>query len=115
MQGTTLKTCYVTDGGVWVVLKPERGKPLITECLCTRVKDRTTLSSRWDKHTLRLAAPVGSFITTSPGPGQLIGSVLGLMQRHGFAVPLGIIFPVEGIFPLELTCVLTPFPRKSFG
>ena len=24
-------------------------------------------------------------------------------------------FPVEGIVPLELTCVLTPFPKNSFG
>ena len=33
------------------------------------------------------------------------------MQRHGFDPPLGRIFPVEGIFPLELTWVLTPFPQ----
>ena len=24
-------------------------------------------------------------------------------------------FPVEGIFPLEFTWVLTPFPKNSFG
>ena len=32
-------------------------------------------------------------------------------QRRGFEPPLGI-FPVEGIFPLELTWVQTPFPQK---
>ena len=32
-------------------------------------------------------------------------------QRCGFEPPLGI-FLVEGIFPLELTWVQTPFPQK---
>ena len=51
--------------------------------------------------------------------GWLTGNVLGLlsclMQCHGFDPSLRRIFPVEGIFPLELTWVLTPFPKKSFG
>ena len=34
------------------------------------------------------------------------------MQHCGFDPPLKRIFPVEGIFPLELTWVLTPFPPK---
>ena len=34
-------------------------------------------------------------------------------QRRGFDPPLGH-FPVEGIFPLELTWVQTPFPQKLF-
>ena len=49
-----------------------------------------------------------------PGLEWLVGSVLGsrscLMQRRGFDAPLGIIFPAEGIFPLEVTLVLAPFP-----
>ena len=36
------------------------------------------------------------------------------MQRLGFDSPLRRIFPVEGIFPLKLTWVLTPFPKNSF-
>ena len=39
-----------------------------------------------------------------------------MMQCRGFHPPLGrVFFPVEGIFPLELTGVLTPFPKSSFG
>ena len=53
------------------------------------------------------------------GRNSSIGSVLGslscLMQRCGFDTPPRRIFPVEGIFPLELTWVLTPFPQNSFG
>ena len=56
---------------------------------------------------------------TGKGPGLLVGSVLGslscLMQRRGFHPPLKRILPVEGIFPLELTWVLTPFPKHSSG
>ena len=37
------------------------------------------------------------------------------MQRRGFNTPLGRIFPVQGIFPLEFTGVLTSFPQNSFG
>ena len=53
------------------------------------------------------------------GLDQLAGSVLGSlshsMQRHGFNPPLRRIFPIRGIFALELTWVLTPFPQNSFG
>ena len=38
-------------------------------------------------------------------------SLSGLMQHRGFNPPLGRIFPVEGIFPLELTGVQIPFPK----
>ena len=52
------------------------------------------------------------------GLEKLIGSVLGslscLMWHRGFGPPLRF-FPVEGIFPNELTWVLTPFPKNSFG
>ena len=33
------------------------------------------------------------------------------VQRNGFSPPLRRIFPIEGIFPLELTWVLTPFSK----
>ena len=53
------------------------------------------------------------------GLEYLVGSVLGslscLMQCHGFKPPLGRIFPVERICLLELTWVLNPFPKNSFG
>ena len=52
------------------------------------------------------------------GPEQLVSSVLSslslLMQGCGFDTPLGRFFLVEGIFPLELTWVLTPFPQNSW-
>ena len=47
--------------------------------------------------------------------GSVLGSLSCLMQCRGFDTHLGRIFPVEGIFPLELTWVLTPFPQNSFG
>ena len=37
------------------------------------------------------------------------------MQCHRFDPSLGRIYLVEGIFPMELTWVLTPFPQNSFG
>ena len=37
------------------------------------------------------------------------------MHRRGFDPPLRIFFPVERIFPLELTWVQTPFPQNSSG
>ena len=47
------------------------------------------------------------------GIAQLV--VLGLaVQCRGFDPPLGN-FPEEGIFPLELTWLQTPFPQNSFG
>ena len=60
-----------------------------------------------------------SFMNILMGWGleQFAGSVLGLlscvMQRRRFDPPLRRIFLVEGIFPLELTCVQTPFPQHS--
>ena len=45
---------------------------------------------------------------------SVLGSLPCLTQRRGFDPPLRRIFPVEGIFPLELTWVLTPFPKNSF-
>ena len=47
--------------------------------------------------------------------GRVLGSQSCLMQRRGFDPTLRRIFPVEGIFPLGLTWVLTPFPQNSFG
>ena len=47
--------------------------------------------------------------------GCVLGSLSCVMQCHGFDPPLGRIFPVERIFPLELAWVLTPFPHNSFG
>ena len=44
---------------------------------------------------------------------SVFGLLSCLMQCHGFDPPLRRIFPVEGIFPLELTWVLTPF-HKNF-
>ena len=59
-----------------------------------------------------------SDVKGNDGLELLVGSVLGslscLMQRRGFDPPLRRIFLVEGICPLELTWVLTPFPQKSF-
>ena len=37
------------------------------------------------------------------------------MQHRGFDPPLRNIFLVEGVFPLELSWVLTPFLQNSFG
>ena len=44
-----------------------------------------------------------------------MGSLSCLMQCCGFEPPLRRIFLVEGIFPLELAWVLTPFPQISLG
>ena len=59
-----------------------------------------------------------SDVKGNDGLELLVGSVLGslscLMQHGGFDPPLRRIFLVEGIYPLELTWVLTPFPQKSF-
>ena len=48
------------------------------------------------------------------GCNGLLGLMSCLMQHHGFHPPLRRIFPVEGIFLLELTWVLTPFSKNSF-
>ena len=52
----------------------------------------------------------------SRGPELLVGSVLDslkcLMQRRGFDLPLGRIFPDEGVFSFKLTWVLTTFPAN---
>ena len=47
--------------------------------------------------------------------GSVLGSLSCLMQCHGFDTPLRRIFPIEAIFPFELTWDLTPFPPKSYG
>ena len=46
--------------------------------------------------------------------GSLMGSLSCLMQHCGYRPPLRRIFQVEGIFPLELTWVLIPFPPNYF-
>ena len=68
------------------------------------------------RHPLECRRPgITPHCTWSSGGGNSsVGSVLGLlsclMQHHGFDPPLRRIFPVEVIFPLELTWVLTPSP-----
>ena len=47
--------------------------------------------------------------------GSVLGSLSSMMQHCGFDPPLRRIFLVEGIFPLELTWVLAPFPKNTFG
>ena len=44
----------------------------------------------------------------------VLGSLSCLMQFCWFSPPQRRIFPVERIFPLELTWILTPFPKISF-
>ena len=60
-----------------------------------------------------------TILRAASGPEMLVGSMLGslccLMQRPGFDPPLGRTFPVEGIFPLELTWVLSPVPKKTLS
>ena len=43
--------------------------------------------------------------------GGVLGSLSCLMQCSGFDPPLGRILSIEGIFPSELTWVLTPLPQ----
>ena len=46
----------------------------------------------------------------------MLDSLCCLMQSRGFDAPLGrMFFPVEGIFPLELTWILTLFPKKALS
>ena len=45
--------------------------------------------------------------------GSVFGSLSGLMQHHGFSPPLGRIFLVEGIFPLDFNMGSDPLPRLS--
>ena len=47
--------------------------------------------------------------------GSVLSSLFCVMQRCGFDSPLRRIFLVEWIFPLEVTWVLTPFPKNSLG
>ena len=52
------------------------------------------------------------YIKIYMGGNSSVGSAWArCLQRRGFDPPLGI-FSVEGIFPLELTWVQTPFPPK---
>ena len=88
----------------------------------TRLKDKTgllvvdCLSLTPVYPRVRSASTVESAVR---GWDSSAGSVLGplpcMMPRCRFHSPLRRIFPVEGIFPLELTWVLTQFPQKSFG
>ena len=51
-------------------------------------------------------------LMTFGGRNSSVGSAWARCpQRRGFDPPLGT-FSVEGIFPLELTWVQTPFPQK---
>ena len=51
-------------------------------------------------------------VITAGGRNSSVGSAWARCpQRRGFDPPLGT-FSVEGVFPLELTWVQTPFPQK---
>ena len=82
------------------------------------VKNWSWPKPRWVQKEMQLVWIVGQS-HPAQGPEYLVDSVLGslccLMQHRGFDPPLGRIFLVEGIFVLELTWVLTPFPQNSFG
>ena len=57
-------------------------------------------------------APLENFESRDGGRNSSVGSAWARCpQRRGFDPPLGT-FSVEGIFPLELTWVQTPFPQK---
>ena len=63
-----------------------------------------TWSPGWDR--------ISKTTTTIGGQNSSVGSAwVRWPQRRGFNPPLGT-FSVEGIFPLELTWVQTPFPPK---
>ena len=65
--------------------------------------------------TCTLLALNPRYIRAFGGRNSSVGSVWARCpQRRGFDPPLGT-FSVEGIFPLELTWVQTPFPKNSFG
>ena len=62
----------------------------------------------------RLGTPgaVGNFFG---GRNSSVGSAWARCQSVAGSILLWGHFPVEGIFPLELTWVQTPFPQNSFG
>ena len=49
------------------------------------------------------------------GRNSSVGSAWARCQSVAGSILLWGHFPVEGIFPLELTWVQTPFPQNSFG
>ena len=61
----------------------------------------------------------GSKVTLSlllfGGRNSSVGSAWARCQSVAGSILLWGHFPVEGIFPLELTWVQTPFPQNSFG
>ena len=73
----------------------------------------------WPKcqHVVSYLPLVSTILYPFQGAGIAIGSVLGLlpclMQCRRLNPPLRRFFPVEGIFHLELTWVLTLFPKKT--
>ena len=74
-------------------------------CLCCELK----LCSVSD---LRCLVALRQLIQSPGGQNSSVGSAWARCpRRRGFDHPLGT-FSVEGIFPLELTWVQTPFPPK---
>ena len=59
----------------------------------------------------RMAGPVSVYWNwgRDSSAGSMLGSLSCMMQRRGFDPPLEL--PAEGICPLEVTWVLTPFPK----
>ena len=53
--------------------------------------------------------------TQTGGRNSSVGSAWARCQSVAGSILLWGHFPVEGIFPLELTWVQTPFPQNSFG
>ena len=85
-------------------------------------EDKLIMGGIEDRGTVLRGGELSAFTTVigdSGGRNSSVGSVLGslscVMQHIGFNPPLRKIFPVEGIFPLELTWVLTPQSQNSFG
>ena len=58
---------------------------------------------------------VGNGVRTRVGLNSSVGSAWARCHSVAGSILLWGHFPVEGIFPLELTWVQTPFPQNSFG
>ena len=88
---------------------------LLKFCVCGYRLNRQFLV-RNNSHCLLRAAPCNPIHVVSVGAGiaQLVVLGLAVHSVAGLILLWGH-FPVEGIFPLELTWVQTPFPQNSFG
>ena len=120
---TSMSLCTVLPPCLTVNPQPDRS--LTTEpSLYITMSWGLLLASR-SICTSALAVPAGHsqqcvprFSDSRVGRNSSVGCVLSslscLMQHHGFDPPWRRIFPVEGIFPVELTWVLTLFRKKLF-